>query len=82
MGGIASGEKPYKCQFSYQNIEIEKILLGEDKRTTLMIKNIPNRYDLPDLIELLNVSYNGCYDFVYLPIDFSVKTLGLILEQM
>jgi hypothetical protein len=27
------------------NIDIEKIASGEDTRTTVMVKNIPNKYD-------------------------------------
>ncbi|KAL3701746.1 hypothetical protein R1sor_019768 [Riccia sorocarpa] len=52
-------------------------------RTTLMIKNIPNKYNQPMLLTLLDQHCKGCnkkitdpnepqsaYDFVYLPIDF------------
>lgn len=48
---------------------------GEDQRTTLMIKNIPNKYDQFSLLKELNLSQNhlGKYDFLYLPIDFQNK---------
>lgn len=39
--------------------------------TTLMLRNIPNRYTQPELIEELEeIGFQGSFDFVYLPIDF------------
>lgn len=40
-----------------------------DPRTTLMIKNIPNKYDLNLLLETIERNHKGRYDFLYLPID-------------
>lgn len=39
--------------------------------TTLMLRNIPNRYTQQDLMaELDGLGFhNGCYDFLYLPVD-------------
>lgn len=42
----------------------------KDNRTTVMIKNIPNKYDLKTLVEELDLNFRGKYDFLYLPIDF------------
>lgn len=39
--------------------------------TTIMLRNIPNRYTRDMLMDRLNVSYANEYDFLYLPIDFS-----------
>lgn len=41
--------------------------------TTVMLRNIPNRYTRDMLVERLNEKYKGAYDFVYLPIDFNSK---------
>uniref|UniRef100_A0A7S2N1G8 HTH La-type RNA-binding domain-containing protein n=1 Tax=Alexandrium andersonii TaxID=327968 RepID=A0A7S2N1G8_9DINO len=41
--------------------------------TTVMLRNIPNRYTRDMLIERLNKGYDQQYDFVYLPIDFNSK---------
>jgi len=41
--------------------------------TTVMLRNIPNRYTRDMLIECLDTEYKGQYDFVYLPIDFNSK---------
>jgi len=52
---------------------INKVLNGQDNRTTLMIKNIPNKYDQEMLLEAINKNFKGTYDFFYLPIDFKNK---------
>ena len=35
-----------------------------------MIKNIPNKYTQRMLLQTLDRTYDGTYDFFYLPIDF------------
>ncbi|KAF5838586.1 RNA recognition motif 2-domain-containing protein [Dunaliella salina] len=51
----------------------EKIQRGEDRRTTLMIKNIPNKYTQKMLLATVDEQFKGTYDFFYLPIDFKNK---------
>ena len=46
---------------------------GDDRRTTLMIKNIPNKYTQRMLLNTIDESFKGTYDFFYLPIDFKNK---------
>ena len=50
-------------------LDLEAVRSGADKRTTLMIKNIPNKYTQEMLLEALS-GFVGSFDFVYLPIDF------------
>ncbi|PFH32561.1 RNA recognition motif 2 protein [Besnoitia besnoiti] len=38
--------------------------------TTVMLRNIPNKYTQEMMITLLNETYKGLFDFFYLPIDF------------
>ena len=52
------------------DIIIPHVLGGLDTRTTLMIKNIPNKYDQDMLLLAVNKRHQGTYDFFYLPIDF------------
>ncbi|KAK2993919.1 hypothetical protein RJ640_012793 [Escallonia rubra] len=54
-------------------LDLEKILSGEDTRTTLMIKNIPNKYTAKMLLAAIDENHRGTYDFLYLPIDFKNK---------
>ncbi|XP_023736886.1 protein MEI2-like 2 [Lactuca sativa] len=54
-------------------LDLDKIITGEDMRTTLMIKNIPNKYTSKMLLAAIDETHTGTYDFVYLPIDFKNK---------
>ena len=61
-----------KCAFKPTNkfaLNLEKILNGEDNRTTIMIKNIPNKYTQKMLLEKIDKLHARRYDFFYLPID-------------
>lgn len=58
---------------SRYELVVKRVLSGQDTRTTLMIKNIPNKYDQEMLLEAINHNFKGTYDFFYLPIDFKNK---------
>ncbi|KAG0037032.1 hypothetical protein BGZ82_003280 [Podila clonocystis] len=45
----------------------------KDKRTTFMIRNIPNKYTQKMLVECINETHFGKFDFLYLRIDFKNK---------
>ncbi|XP_013715631.2 protein MEI2-like 4 isoform X2 [Brassica rapa] len=69
-----------RSEFSSSNAEkklfeldVDRILRGEDSRTTLMIKNIPNKYTSKMLLAAIDEYCKGTYDFLYLPIDFKNK---------
>jgi hypothetical protein len=50
-----------------------RIQAGQDMRTTVMIKNVPNKYSQRALLDVIDVNHSGKYDFFYLPIDFRNK---------
>ena len=58
---------------SYFVIDVRSI--SEDGRTTLMIKNIPNKYTIQSLAEEIDRDYANCYDFLYLPCDIKVHVV-------
>lgn len=57
---------------SFYIIRLDCIKNSEDTRTTIMIKNIPNKYTQKMLIQTIDRKFSGTYDFLYLPIDFKV----------
>lgn len=56
-------------------IDIYKIINNEEKRTTVMIRNIPNKFKQMTLLEMINAKNNGRYDYFYLPMDLKVIIL-------
>ncbi|KAL4898458.1 RNA recognition motif 2-domain-containing protein [Aspergillus ambiguus] len=52
-------------------VDVERIRLGLDVRTTIMLRNIPNKIDQTMLKAIVDESSHGKYDFMYLRIDFA-----------
>ncbi|WVF72272.1 hypothetical protein IAT40_007084 [Kwoniella sp. CBS 6097] len=48
----------------------ERILSGLDYRTTVMIKDVPNKLSRQELVDILQEVVPGDFDFVYLRFDF------------
>jgi len=63
-------ESPTAPSDSEFSLDLEKVVKGADLRTTLMIRNIPNKYTQQMLLSEINSEHEGSYDFFYLPIDF------------
>jgi hypothetical protein len=56
-------------------INLENILIGKDRRTTIMLRNIPNKYTLQNLVDEIvnhNPTFGGKFDYINLPIDYEV----------
>ncbi|ORD98288.1 AML1 [Hepatospora eriocheir] len=69
-GHISKTVKPFKSISNNVRDEGNHIRVG-DNRTTVMIRNIPNKVDLDILIQLINKCVFGRYNFLYLRLDFS-----------
>ena len=54
-------------------INLMNIFQCKDMRTTLMIKNIPNKYTISSFLEEININFKNTYDIFYLPIDYINK---------
>ena len=63
---LEEGEK------SFYVIKLDVISNHKDCRTTVMIKNIPNKYTQKMLLQAIDCKFAGTYNFLYLPIDFKV----------
>ncbi|KAF7561896.1 hypothetical protein G7046_g2245 [Stylonectria norvegica] len=63
---------PYHNAASHHNhVDICRIRDGIDVRTTIMLRNIPNKVDQAMLKRIIDESSWGKYDFMYLRIDFA-----------
>ncbi|KAJ4894833.1 Protein MEI2-like 5 [Raphanus sativus] len=74
--GVYVNGRRVECQVEIRKqfqLDLEKIMKGEDSRTTLVIKNIPNKYTSKMLLAVIDEKNQGSYDFLYLPIDFKNK---------
>ena len=54
---------------SFFMINLDNIIKGIDKRTTIMIRHIPNKYSYQNLLEEINIVCKDKYDCFYLPLD-------------
>ena len=55
-------------------IHLDNVLKFKDKRTTLIIRNIPNKYTMELFQNEINEHFYGKYDILYLPLDFINRT--------
>ncbi|KAF2434752.1 hypothetical protein EJ08DRAFT_656977 [Tothia fuscella] len=68
FGGASS--KAQLTNRTQTQVDPERIRSGDDVRTTVMIRNIPNKLDAEEFRKILNQVVFGKYDFSYLRIDF------------
>ncbi|KAK0645879.1 RNA recognition motif 2-domain-containing protein [Cercophora newfieldiana] len=63
---------PYHMTAGHHNqVDVNRIRDGIDVRTTIMLRNIPNKVDQAMLKRIIDESSWGKYDFMYLRIDFA-----------
>ena len=69
-----------KCS-NQLSISLDKIKNGEDKRTSIIVKNIPNTITKEDIREILEGT--GNINYLYVPfIKFSNKNLGFAIINL
>jgi hypothetical protein len=64
-------ESKEKIEELNMNLDINKVISLEDKRTTIMIKNIPNKFNKDLLLSIINQNFKGTYDLFILPTDIN-----------
>lgn len=57
------------------NFVIDFDSIETDGRTTVMVKNIPNKYSQETLLQEFSVKFENKFDFFYLPIDKNVPSI-------
>lgn len=66
-GGAKEKRRGHSSRFA---LDHDRIYRGEDRRTTVMVRNIPNKYTQQLLLQELDETLHGTFDWLYLPIDF------------
>ncbi|ORY63590.1 RNA recognition motif 2-domain-containing protein [Pseudomassariella vexata] len=61
----------YSIPSQHNHVDVDRIREGIDVRTTIMLRNIPNKVDQAMLKRIVDESSWGKYDFMYLRIDFA-----------
>ncbi|KAH6671641.1 RNA recognition motif 2-domain-containing protein [Plectosphaerella plurivora] len=61
----------YNIASHHNHVDVARIREGTDVRTTIMLRNIPNKVDQAMLKRIVDDSSWGKYDFMYLRIDFA-----------
>ncbi|KAL8338353.1 hypothetical protein RB598_006967 [Gaeumannomyces tritici] len=61
----------YNAAGHHNHVDVNRIRDGIDVRTTIMLRNIPNKVDQAMLKRIVDESSWGKYDFMYLRIDFA-----------
>lgn len=54
-------------------IDVYRILKREEDRTTVMVRNIPNKFKQKSLLDMINENHSGHYNYFYLPMDLKVS---------
>ncbi|OBT66028.1 hypothetical protein VE03_03167 [Pseudogymnoascus sp. 23342-1-I1] len=66
------GRPPFSSSVGQHNVvDVNRIRQGLDVRTTIMLRNIPNKIDQQMLKGIIDETSFGFYDFMYLRIDFA-----------
>lgn len=68
-----NGEKGRSNNNKY-HISLEALLSGEERRKTVMLRNIPNSFSQKTLLSILTSIIPASYEFVYMPVDVHTKS--------
>ena len=57
------------------SFKIDVLNIEQDGRTSIMVRNIPNKYTQDMLLSQFEINHKKKFDFFYLPVDYSVPHL-------
>lgn len=60
------------------DVDFYRIMSGKEKRTTIMIRNIPNKFKQINLLEMINELHQKQFDYFYLPMDLKVSPIPML----
>ena len=66
------GSRMTEANKEIYKVSLIDILNGNDARTTLMIKNIPNKYNQKAILNKIDIYHASQYNFFYLPMNVKV----------
>ncbi|PNS15561.1 hypothetical protein CAC42_820 [Sphaceloma murrayae] len=69
--GHGSRRRQQNIDRIHQDVDMYAIEQGLDVRTTVMLRNIPNRFGYHDVKYILDQSSRGHFDFLYVRMDFA-----------
>lgn len=64
------GRRNYQKVQDQHSYEIDLNNIDRMGKTTIMIRNIPNKYTKNQMLHAINENFRGQFNFFYLPIDF------------
>lgn len=69
------GQQNFQLPLKFKNyfISIDRIIIGEDKRTMVVIRNIPRKYTPRALFKEICSKFNGKFNYFYLPYNKQVS---------
>jgi RNA recognition motif 2 len=74
VAGATAGAKTHSFVPALCNdINIYHILEGQEDRTTVMVRNIPNKFKQRNLLDMIDECHSGKYNYFYLPMDLKVR---------
>ena len=58
---------------SDKNISLENIIIGKDKRKTIMLRNVPLKYTMKNILDEINPLFAGKFDYINMPLNPEVR---------
>lgn len=71
--GASGGHTRKRASGEGEDVNIDRLRSGEDRRTCVMLRNLPNRYHMENLHNMLFEAVGDHYNIVSLPLDVDTR---------